>query len=209
MTPSRGLREQAKARVRREVIHTALRLFERQGFEQTTVQEIADEAHVARRTVHRHFPSKTAIVFTHEEDLGAHLISALQQRPPTESAIAALRGALHDMLTGYSPVSLSPDQVDTLRRVRRLLTTNPELRQANFIGAKSRAGELAAHFAQRCGRPEEDLYVQLTAETCFAALSVGFDHWINSDDHSTTALQRITDSVLTELADGLDIPAHT
>ncbi|WP_280497433.1 helix-turn-helix domain-containing protein, partial [Nocardia asiatica] len=43
-----GPREREKARVRRELIDAALRLFERHGFEQTTVQQIADAVRVSR-----------------------------------------------------------------------------------------------------------------------------------------------------------------
>ena len=53
-----GLRERSKARRRRHILHTALRLFAERGYEKTSIAEIADAADVAPRTVTGYFPSK-------------------------------------------------------------------------------------------------------------------------------------------------------
>ncbi|SEC15997.1 TetR/AcrR family transcriptional regulator [Microbacterium hydrocarbonoxydans] len=53
-----GLRERSKARRRRHILHTALRLFAEQGYEKTSIADIADAAEVAPRTVTGYFPSK-------------------------------------------------------------------------------------------------------------------------------------------------------
>jgi AcrR family transcriptional regulator len=53
-----GLRERSKARRRRHILHTALRLFAERGYDKTSIAEIADAAEVAPRTVTGYFPSK-------------------------------------------------------------------------------------------------------------------------------------------------------
>ncbi|WP_329378590.1 TetR/AcrR family transcriptional regulator [Streptomyces sp. NBC_01716] len=53
-----GLRERNKARRRRHILHTALRLFVEHGYEGTTIADIAGAADVAPRTVTGYFPSK-------------------------------------------------------------------------------------------------------------------------------------------------------
>ncbi|MET8873994.1 TetR family transcriptional regulator [Nocardia sp. NPDC004604] len=202
-----GLREKEKARLRRELIETALRLFERQGFEQTTVQQIADAVQVSRRTFHRHFPSKMAVVFAHEEDLMTQLLSALEHRPVTESALTAMRSAIQELLLDESEAALRRHQADTARRARHLLVTNPELRQENFTGAMSRKHALAQFLAERSGLPDSDLRPQLVAATCFAAFGVGLDNWMLGTDHSIAALYEILDSIVAALQQGIDVPA--
>ncbi|QLY27675.1 TetR/AcrR family transcriptional regulator [Nocardia huaxiensis] len=204
MTQDVGLRVREKARVRRQLIDTALRLFERQGYDHTTVQQIADAAHVSRRTFHRHFPSKAAVIFSHEEDLIAYLLAALDRRPPGESALTALRAALRDFVLDETDPETRRTQADTARRARHLLVTNPELRQENFTGAVTRQHVLAQRFAHRAGLPIDDLRPQLAAAACFAALGVGLDQWILSADRSLKALYETLDSTVASLQHGID-----
>jgi len=53
-----GLRERSKARRRRLILHTALRLFAERGYDKTSIADIAEVAEVAPRTVTGYFPSK-------------------------------------------------------------------------------------------------------------------------------------------------------
>ncbi|NKY30879.1 TetR/AcrR family transcriptional regulator [Nocardia gamkensis] len=205
MTGVNGPREREKTRVRRELVEAALRLFELHGFEQTTVQQIADAAQVSRRTFHRHFPSKLAVVFSHEEDLMAQLLAAVDRRPVSESVLTALRAALRDFLLDEQEAPARHRQADTARRARQLLVGNPELRRENFIGALGRQRAIALNFAARAGLPDGDLRPQLTAAACFAAFGVGLDHWMMGADHSIPALHRILDRAVASLQQGIDI----
>ncbi|MEC3957407.1 TetR family transcriptional regulator [Nocardia sp. CDC153] len=207
MTAPTGLREREKARVRRELIDAALMLFDRRGFEQTTVQEIADAAHVSRRTFHRHFPSKTAVVFAHEEDVMAYLLTALDRRPPREAVFVALRAALRDFLLDDAETDLRRRQVDTARRARLVLITNPQLRRENFTGTFGRRDALARNFARRAGLPEDDLRAVLAATTCFSAFGVGLDHWVAQPDPTVRGLYEILDATVAALQHGLELPA--
>ncbi|WP_067713880.1 TetR family transcriptional regulator [Nocardia yamanashiensis] len=205
MTEPSGLREREKVRVRRELIDAALRLFESRGFEQTTVQEIADAAQVSRRTFHRHFPSKAAVVFAHEEDVMAALLAAVERRPAAESVFPAVRAALRDFILDPAATPERTAQADTARRARALLLSHPEIRRENFTGAVGRRDSLARAFARRAGLPEDDLRPILTAATCFAAFGVGLDAWVRGEDHSLTALYQTLDGTVAALQHGIDI----
>lgn len=207
MTAATGMREREKARVRRELIDAALLLFERRGFEATTVQEIADAAHVSRRTFHRHFPAKTAVVFSHEEDVMSYLLAALDRRPPDEAVFVALRAALRDFLLDDAELDLRRHQADTARRARLVLIANPYLRQENFTGAFGRRDALARSFARRAGLSSDDLRAKLAAATCFAAFGVGLDHWVASADPSLRSLYEILDDAVAAIQHGLEIPS--
>ncbi|WP_433590837.1 TetR family transcriptional regulator [Nocardia sp. CA-145437] len=207
MTAATGMREREKARVRRELIDAALLLFERRGFEATTVQEIADAAQVSRRTFHRHFPAKTAVVFSHEKDVMSYLLAALDRRPPGEAVFVALRAALRDFLLDDAELDLRRRQADTARRARLVLIANPQLRQENFTGAFGRRDALARSFARRAGLSADDLRAKLAAATCFAAFGVGLDHWVAGADPSLRSLYEILDDAVAAIQHGLEIPA--
>ncbi|MBF6125587.1 TetR family transcriptional regulator [Nocardia brasiliensis] len=196
-----------RAAIRQRLIEAALRLYEQHGFDQVRVQEIADAAGVTRRTFHRHFPSKGAVVFAHEEELAQKLMAALEQRPATESVLTATRAALGELLLGRSTLALTAVELDTARRVRHLLVTNPELRRANFTGALARRRAVADYYAARTGLPATDLRPQLTALTLTEGIALALDRWATGTNPGLQALYDDIDAVITALQNGVDLDA--
>ena len=86
-----GLRERHVARTRDAIVGAALELFERQGFEATTVDEIAAAADIAPRTFFRYFPTKEAVLFARAADDRARIAAALAARPATEHPFLSLK----------------------------------------------------------------------------------------------------------------------
>ncbi|MEU7120394.1 helix-turn-helix domain-containing protein [Streptomyces zaomyceticus] len=86
-----GLRESKKQETRRLISDHATRLFIEQGFEQTTIAEIATAARVAKKTVTNYFPRKEDMALDHHEEFTATLARAVAGRAAGESALAALR----------------------------------------------------------------------------------------------------------------------
>ncbi|MBO1419101.1 TetR/AcrR family transcriptional regulator [Streptomyces sp. FH025] len=103
-----NLRELNKRRTREAISHAATRLFIEQGFDRTTIAEVAAAAGVAKMTVTNHFPRKEDLFFDLHEELVGRLAGAVADRAPGESALAALRrdclAALdrHDARLGFS-----------------------------------------------------------------------------------------------------------
>ena len=60
--PAQGLRERKKAKTRAAVQRHALRLFKEQGYDNTTVEQIADAAEISPSTFFRYFPTKEDVV---------------------------------------------------------------------------------------------------------------------------------------------------
>jgi AcrR family transcriptional regulator len=84
-----GLRERKKQRTRQLLSDTARRLFSERGFEQVSVAEIAREADVSEMTVFNYFPSKEDLVFSGLETFEDQLLTAIRDRPPGQTVIAA------------------------------------------------------------------------------------------------------------------------
>jgi AcrR family transcriptional regulator len=93
-TQELGRRDRKKNDTRDRLINEAARLFESNGFDETTTTEIAEAADVAQRTLFRHFPTKEALLFGDMVDLRFELRDALDARPKGESVIEAVRQAM-------------------------------------------------------------------------------------------------------------------
>lgn len=103
-----GRREENKQRTRSALEEAAARLFETQGFEATTVRDIAAAAGVGERTFFRYFPSKEDLVLQQARDLIPGLLRMVRERPIEEPPLTALREAILDWLTetGSAPTIL-------------------------------------------------------------------------------------------------------
>jgi AcrR family transcriptional regulator len=96
-----GLRERKKQRNRDAIARAALDLFDRQGFHDTTIPQIAAAADVSPRTVSMHFPAKEELVFPHREEELERLTERVRGRPPSETAPEALRAWVEAELPGW------------------------------------------------------------------------------------------------------------
>ena len=89
-SPFGGLRERKKAHTRESIIDAAIDLFERNGFDATTVEEIAAAADISPRTFFRYFESKIDVVMAEKGDDHPGIETLLLARPPTEGPVEAM-----------------------------------------------------------------------------------------------------------------------
>ncbi|MDI5965411.1 TetR family transcriptional regulator [Streptantibioticus silvisoli] len=89
-----GLREQKKAATRQALRQAALRLFTENGYERTTVRDIASAAGVTERTFFRYFPSKEDLVYGELLDLVPLVQREIAERPAHEPPLTAVLEAL-------------------------------------------------------------------------------------------------------------------
>ncbi|MFH9728254.1 TetR/AcrR family transcriptional regulator [Streptomyces sp. NPDC017254] len=104
-TESMGLRESKKQETRQLISDHATRLFIEQGFEQTTIAEIATAARVAKKTVTNYFPRKEDLALDHHEEFTATLARAVAGRAAGESPLAALRREFAAAVERCDPVA--------------------------------------------------------------------------------------------------------
>src|ERR1044072_1761281 len=89
-----GLRERKKQRTRDALLRAALELFTTQGYEDTTVDEIAEAAEVSQRTFFRYFAGKEDAAFAVQEIAHTQFLAAVRERPCDEAPLEALRNAV-------------------------------------------------------------------------------------------------------------------
>ncbi|MFC9663993.1 TetR/AcrR family transcriptional regulator [Nocardia sp. NPDC127606] len=92
------LRERTRAAMRDEVVETAFRLFSEQGFDKTTVEQIAAEAGLSRTTFFRYFGTKEELILGKMSEFGPRIAAALAARPIDERPWEALRRSF-DVIT--------------------------------------------------------------------------------------------------------------
>ncbi|WP_326593990.1 TetR/AcrR family transcriptional regulator [Streptomyces sp. NBC_01294] len=99
-----GLRESKKLETRQLISDRATRLFIEQGFEQTTIAEIAASARVAKKTVTNYFPRKEDLALDHHEAFTQGLARTVAERGPGEEPLTALGRTFRTALLEHSPV---------------------------------------------------------------------------------------------------------
>ncbi|NBE50683.1 TetR/AcrR family transcriptional regulator [Streptomyces boluensis] len=100
-----GLRESKKQETRELISDHATRLFIAQGFERTTIVEIALAARVAKKTVTNYFARKEDLALDHQDAFIASLARTVTGRRSGESALAALRRAFDESAAAADPVA--------------------------------------------------------------------------------------------------------
>ncbi|MCX4745709.1 TetR family transcriptional regulator [Kitasatospora sp. NBC_01287] len=99
-----GRREQNKRRTHHALEEAATRLFREQGYEATTVRDIAQAAGVGERTFFRYFPSKESLIVQQVRDIIPLLAEEISARPAAEPPLAALREAVLELSRRYDTV---------------------------------------------------------------------------------------------------------
>lgn len=161
--PRPGLRERKKAKTRAAIQRSALRLFAEQGYEATTVEQIAEAAEVSPSTFFRYFPSKEDVALY--DDLDPLFIAAFEAQPAGLSPIQALRGALHAVFEG-----LPTDEMARQWERAQLILSIPELRMRTLDQFTSMIQLVAELMARRAGRRPDDFAVRAYAGAVIGTL---------------------------------------
>lgn len=193
--PTGGLRERKKAKTRAAIQQQALRLFRDQGYDATTVDQIADAAEVSPSTFFRYFPTKEDVVLY--DALDPLIIAAFEAQPPQLSPTQAFRRALREVIG-----SLQPRDIEDMQRRFDIIREVPELR-ARMLDELTRTTRLMAGvMARRLGRPADDFEVRNAAG---AMVGVGLAVLVAADDDPTLDFMALFDRGLAHLEAGLPL----
>lgn len=163
-----GLRERKKLKLRRTIRAEALRLFEAQGYEQTTVEQIADAAETSTTTFYRYFPTKEDVVLIKYDDLIEGVLLTL---PANESLADSVRGAAARVVAAGDAA-----RGQSLARLR-LMASVPALTARYAAEERKTVDVFTRFFAERTGRTIEDFRLNVTAAALVAALFTSTRRW--------------------------------
>jgi AcrR family transcriptional regulator len=187
--PPPGLRERKKIKLRRAIQTAALRLFETQGYDHTTVEQIAEAAETSTTTFYRYFPTKEDVVL--DNDASPLFEATLTTRPADEPLTATIRTAMTAVVA-----ATEADRELTFARMR-LIATVPAL-EARFAGQERRTIDLLTHLlANRTARPANDYQLELLAFVLAAVLFTASRRWVA--DQGSTALAILVDQAITTI----------
>jgi AcrR family transcriptional regulator len=170
-----GLRERKKAATRQALHDAAVRLAIESGPDRITVEAIADEAGVSRRTFSNYFGSKEEALMHGDLQRIRSLIASVRARPPAEPAWAALTAAADDFHRELG--ELDPRWVARSRLVR----SHPTLLAAQVQTFATAERELAAEVAGRAAEPDPSgVRARMTAAAFLVALRVSVNLWLDA-----------------------------
>ena len=191
-----GLRELKKQRTRWAIQEHALRLIAAQGYDATTVDQIAAAAEISPSTFFRYFKSKEDVVIEDDYDpiMMAEFLAAPAELPP----VAAFRFALREAMS-----KLTEDELRRVWERTQLQLSVPALRARsleNFLSTRDMIGEA---IAQRTGRRATDLEVRSYAGALMGVLLAALLDWYEAG--GKPQMVDVVDSALAHLEAGLPL----
>ncbi|MFD0685073.1 acyl-CoA-like ligand-binding transcription factor [Actinomadura fibrosa] len=167
------LRERKKLKTRRAIQDHALRLFTEQGYDETTVEQIAAAAEISPSTFFRYFPTKEDVVVTDEYD--PVMAELFRDQPPELSPIDALRAVFREIL----PLLFREDWETATTRMR-LTAEVPALRARSWESMREGTHAVLKEItAERVGRPADDPEVDAFAWAVLGVMQATMYRWLD------------------------------
>ena len=160
---------------RAELELVALELFARDGFERTTVADIAAAAGISRRTFFRYFASKNDVVWGDFDGLLRRMEAWLTEAP----ADRPLLETLADAVVRFN--RLPPAAVPAHRRRMSLILHVPALQAHSTLRYADWRGVVARYAARRLGVGVEELGPRLVGHVALGAAVAAYDQWLADD----------------------------
>jgi AcrR family transcriptional regulator len=190
--PRLGLRERKKIKTRTAIREATYALIEEQGYEATTIEQIAERAEVSPSTVFRYFPTKEDIVLTDEYD--PLMLQELRSRPADEPWTDSVR-----YVVGRA-VQLSDQDLAVTRLRAHLMNQVPAVR-ARMLETMSVTGRMLAEaVAERAGLGTDDLEVRVYTMSLIGGLAEVYQYW--AEGGMREDLHGLLDRALTVLEQG-------
>jgi AcrR family transcriptional regulator len=184
------LRSVARDAVREQISHVALDLFDEHGFENVTIEQVAEHAGISVRSVHRYFPAKEDLVVGMLEANGEFVRDVLLTRPASEPALLSLHAAYVDLVrTGSDAPHYRP--------AMRLLSSTPALRARNVEKHLAWAELLTPVVAERLDGADAILRARVLVEVSLTAFTLSMIAW--ADDPAGRSMEELLDVAFLDL----------
>jgi AcrR family transcriptional regulator len=193
---SEGLRERQRRAAIRRIQEAALDLFDERGFENVTIEEIAEAADVSPSSVYRYLGTKEGVVLYDEFDF--RLIDAVEAELGSHPPVEAVRRALSSVMAAF----FGRDE-DLARRKLRYVLEDPHLHAA-MTQQVDEFSQLVSHvLARSSNRQADELEIQVIASTLVWALTAAVRRW--HVDGYARPLQLLLEEALEVVERGLQL----
>jgi TetR/AcrR family transcriptional regulator, regulator of mycofactocin system len=183
---------------RAELEQVAFDLFDRQGFERTTIDDIASAAGIGRRTFFRYFPSKNDVVWGDFDGELDRMRRRLKAAPPDERVLDSVRRAIVEFNR------IPPEQVPAHRRRMDLILRVPALQAHSTLRYAAWRQVIADFVAERTGREPGGLIPQAIAYAMLGVAIAAYEQWLRGDGDDLCAL---LDTAVRVLTTGFTLPS--
>lgn len=171
-----GLREAKKDRTKIQLLEAALTLISRQGFEQTTINQIADEVQVSPRTLLRYFPTKEDVVVSWVENGMGVFRETLVQRAPAEPPFDTLLASARAMLASYEA------RANFFLAIERVIATSPPVAARKQQMMEALAQDVMTILRERPSTDAPDvLSCDVLTGTVFAIIRATIRSWVAAE----------------------------
>ncbi|MFF0010328.1 TetR/AcrR family transcriptional regulator [Streptomyces sp. NPDC005374] len=172
--PQLGLRERKKIKTREAIRTATYALIKEQGYDATTIEQIAERAEVSPSTVFRYFPTKEDIVLTDEYD--PLMLEELRNRPVDEPWMDSLRHVMRIAIQGN--MAEDPD----VARMRAHLGVQIPAVRARMVESMSETSRMVREaIAERAGLSPDSLEVRVFAMSLIGGLMEVSMYWAEND----------------------------
>jgi AcrR family transcriptional regulator len=168
-----GLRELKKNRTRHAVQGTAMRLFKKHGYAETTVEQIAAAVEISTATFYRYFPTKEDVVLN--MDYSPFLEKVIVELPKDETLAAIIRALYRNLAVWIE----AERELFVMRN--RLLNTVPDIKARSGSKRQGMVEFLARLLAPRLGVLPDNRDLRLALAISVAAESETVFQWAAAD----------------------------
>ena len=167
-----GLRERNKRERRRRLEDVALDLFEQDGFDKTTVEQIAAAAGLAPRTFFSYFATKDDVVLADYADRLARILDELAGRPADEPSWDSLQASFAAVAADYEA------EADRIRRRFTIMANSPSVFARSLQLQAGWEQALTERLRARLATGADDPTPRLLAATALAVMRASLQHWL-------------------------------
>jgi AcrR family transcriptional regulator len=176
------LRERNRARTRRDIEIAALELMEAQGYQATTVEEIARRAGVSSATLFRYFPAKEDVLFAQERSSADRMVTIVAERRDRSQTLRALSAPV----TAFAAEIFSETGSES-HRLTRLVMGTPELAGRSMRMRLRWEHGIARQLARETGAETPDFDQVLVANLAVSCLAAALWQWQRGDSPASLA----------------------
>src|SRR6201999_2826458 len=176
---------------RERLVVAAVDLFTEQGYDATTVAQIAERAGITRSTFFRHFSDKREVLAAGQETLSRLLVEGIAEAPAGASPLEAVAAGL-ERASG----TMGPANRELGPRLRAAVAASTELQERDALKSVGLAAAMTTALVAR-GVPEPTAH--LAAELGVLAFKRGYTRWSEGDRDDGTGLAPHALAALDEL----------